>query len=216
MKIRPIFIYTHDSIGLGEDGTTHQPVEQLASLRSIPNITLIRPADANETVLAWKTALLHQGGPVVLVLTRQNIPIIEPGKYKSEGDGSRGAYILSEPDRAPELILIGTGSEVDLVLKAQQKLKENGIAARVVSMPSWELFEKQDENYKQRVLPKGIKKRLAVEAASPMGWHKYTTDEGAMIGMVRFGESAPAEDLFKEFGFTVDNVVAKAKELLRG
>ena len=216
MKIRPIFVYTHDSIGLGEDGTTHQPVEQLASLRSIPNMTLIRPADANETVLAWKTALLHQGGPVVLVFTRQNIPIIETGKYKGEGDLSRGAYILSEPDRAPELILIGTGSEVDLVLQAQQKLKENGIAARVVSMPSWELFEKQDENYKQRVLPKGIKKRLAVEAASPMGWHKYITDEGAMIGMVRFGESAPAEDLYKEFGFTVDNVVAKAKELLRG
>ncbi len=216
MKIRPIFVYTHDSIGLGEDGTTHQPVEQLASLRSIPNITLIRPADANETALAWKTALLHQGGPVVLVFTRQNIPIIETGKYKSEGDLSRGAYILSEPDRAPELVLIGTGSEVDLVLQAQQKLKENGIAARVVSMPSWELFEKQDENYKQRVLPKGLKKRLAVEAASPMGWHKYITDEGAMIGMVRFGESAPAEDLYKEFGFTVDNVVAKAKELLRG
>ena len=216
MKIRPIFVYTHDSIGLGEDGTTHQPVEQLASLRSIPNITLIRPADANETSLAWKMALQHQGGPVVLVFTRQNIPIIETGKYKSEGDLSRGAYILSEPDRAPELILIATGSEVELILQAQLKLKENGIAARVVSMPSWELFEKQEEGYKQRVLPKGIKKRLAVEAASPMGWHKYITDEGDMIGMVRYGESAPAGDLYKEFGFTVDNVVKRAKALLRG
>ncbi len=216
MKIKPIFIYTHDSIGLGEDGTTHQPVEQLASLRSIPNITVIRPADANETTQAWKAALQHQGGPVVLVFTRQNLPVIETDKYRRVGDLSRGAYILSEPDRAPELILIGTGSEVDLVLKAQQKLGENGIAARVVSMPSWELFEKQEEAYKQRVLPKGLKKRLAVEAASPMGWHKYVTDEGDMIGMLSYGESAPAADLFKEFGFTVENVVNRAKQLLRG
>ena len=214
MKIKPIFIYTHDSIGLGEDGTTHQPVEQLACLRSIPNVTVIRPADANETTLAWKVAVEHRGGPVVLVLTRQNIAIFEPGAYKSSGDLTKGAYILSEPDRAPELILIATGSEVELVLQAQQKLKENGIAARVVSMPSWELFEKQDDNYKQRVFPKGLKKRLAVEAASPMGWHRYTTDEGDVLGMVRFGESAPAADLYKEFGFTVTNVVSKAKALL--
>lgn len=216
MKIRPIFIYTHDSIGLGEDGTTHQPVEQLISLRSIPNITVIRPADANETALAVKVAIHHQDGPVALILTRQNVPILEAGKYKTEGDLSKGAYILAEPDRAPELILIATGSEVSLILQAQQKLKENGIAARVVSMPSWELFEKQDESYKQRVLPKGLKKRLAVEAASPMGWHKYVTDEGEMIGMVRFGESAPASDLYKEFGFTVEHIVEKAKDLLRG
>jgi transketolase len=216
MKIRPIFVYTHDSIGLGEDGTTHQPVEQLASLRSIPNITVIRPADANETVQAWKVALQHQGGPVVLIFTRQNISIIEKGKYRGEGDLSRGAYILSEPDRAPELILIATGSEVELILQAQQKLKDHGIAARVVSMPSWELFEKQEEGYRQRVLPKGLKKRLAVEAASPMGWHKYTRDEGDMIGMVSYGESAPAGDLYKEFGFTVDHVVTRAKQLLRG
>jgi transketolase len=147
-------------------------------------------------------------------LTRQNVAIIESGKYKSSGDLSNGAYILSEPDRAPELILIATGSEVELILQAQQKLKENGIAARVVSMPSWELFEKQDENYKQRVFPKGIKKRLAVEAGSPLGWHKYVTDEGDVLGMTRFGESAPAADLFKEFGFTVENVVNKAKALL--
>jgi transketolase len=214
MKIKPIFIYTHDSIGLGEDGTTHQPVEQLASLRSIPNITLIRPADANETAQAWKMALQHKGGPVILVFTRQDLPIIESQQYKSTGDLSRGAYILSEPDRSPEMILIATGSEVSLILQAQQKLKDLGIAARVVSMPSWELFELQDDNYKQRVLPKGLKKRLAVEAASPMGWHKYVTDEGDMLGMVRFGESAPAKDLYKEFGFTVENVVSRAKALL--
>jgi len=214
MKIKPIFIYTHDSIGLGEDGTTHQPVEQLACLRSIPNVTVIRPADANETVQAVKIAIEHKGGPVCLILTRQNIGIIETNNYKTNGDVSKGAYILSEPDRAPELILIATGSEVELILQAQQKLKENGIAARVVSMPSWELFEKQDDNYKQRIFPKGLRKRLAVEAASPMGWHKYITDEGDMLGMTRFGESAPAADLFKEFGFTVQNVVAKAKALL--
>ncbi len=214
MKINPIFIYTHDSIGLGEDGTTHQPVEQLACLRSIPNMTVIRPADANETALAWKIALQHQGGPVALVLTRQNVTIFDKSAYKSEGDATKGAYIISEPDRAPEVILIATGSEVELALQAQAKLKDAGIAARVVSMPSWEIFEKQDEAYKQRVLPKGLKKRLAIEAASPMGWHKYITDEGDMLGMVRFGESAPAADLFKEFGFTVDNVVAKAKALM--
>ena len=214
MKIRPIYIYTHDSIGLGEDGTTHQPVEQLAGLRSVPNMTVIRPADANETSQAWKAALLHQGGPITLILTRQNISIIDTGNYKTSGDLSKGAYILSEPDRAPELILIASGSEVELILQAQTKLKGDGIAARVVSMPSWELFEKQDDAYKQRVFPKGLRKRLAVEAASPQGWHKYVTDEGDMVGMVRFGESAPAADLFKEFGFTVENVVARAKSLL--
>ena len=214
MKIKPILIYTHDSIGLGEDGTTHQPIEQLASLRSIPNITVIRPADANEAALAWKVAIRHTGGPVLLVLTRQNIPIIDPDSYRRTGDLTKGAYILSEPDRSPELILIATGSEVSLILQAQQKLKENGIAARVVSMPSWELFDKQDDSYKQKILPKGLKKRLAVEMASPQGWHKYVTDEGDVLGINRFGESAKAEDLLKEFGFTVDNVVSRAKALM--
>jgi transketolase len=214
MKIRPIFIYTHDSIGLGEDGTTHQPVEQLISLRSIPNIMVLRPADANETAQAWRLALLHQGGPVVLVFTRQNLPIFEPQEYRRTGDLSKGAYILSEPQRSPELILIATGSEVQLILQAQQKLEENGIAARVVSMPSWELFERQDDNYKHRILPKGLRKRLAVEAGSTLGWNKYVTDEGDILGMTRFGESAPAPALYKEFGFTVENVVNRAKALL--
>jgi transketolase len=214
MKIRPILIYTHDSIGLGEDGTTHQPIEQLASLRAVPNITVIRPADANETTLAWKVAIQHKGGPVLLILTRQNIPIIDTQGFNQSGDLSRGAYILSEPDRSPELILIATGSEVSLILQAQQKLKENGIAARVVSMPSWELFDHQDDSYKQKILPKGLKKRLAVEMASPQGWHKYVSDEGDVLGINRFGESAKAEDLYKEFGFTVTNVVNRAKALL--
>ena len=214
MKIRPIFIYTHDSIGLGEDGTTHQPVEQLISLRSIPNITLIRPADANETTQAWKVALEHQGGPVVLVFTRQGLPIIDQSKYGKATELAKGAYILSEPVTTPELILIATGSEVELVLNAQEQLKGEGIAARVVSMPSWELFEKQDADYKEKIFPKAIRKRLAVEAGSPLGWHKYVTDEGDVLGMTRFGESAPAEELYKEFGFTVENVVKKAKALI--
>lgn len=214
MKIRPIFVYTHDSIGLGEDGTTHQPIEQLASLRSIPNITVIRPADANETAQAWRVALEHKDGPVVLVFTRQGLTILDQDKYGKATELEKGAYILSDSDTAPEIILMATGSEVELILGAQTKLKEEGIAARVVSMPSWELFEKQDAAYKEKVFPKHLKKRLAVETASPMGWHKYFTDEGDMIAMNGFGESAPAEELYKVFGFTVENVVAKSKALL--
>src|SRR6185503_10848863 len=214
MKIRPIYVYTHDSIGLGEDGTTHQPIEQLASLRSIPNITLIRPADANETAQAWKVALEHTDGPVALIFTRQGLPIIDQDKYAKASGLEKGAYVLSEASKKPDLILIATGSEVALILQAQAKLEEEGVSTRVVSMPSWELFEKQSAAYKESVLPKAHKKRLAVEMASPMGWHKYTTDEGDMLGMTTFGESAPAEELYKEFGFTVDNVVKKAKALL--
>ncbi|MGZ3765261.1 MAG: transketolase [Mucilaginibacter sp.] len=215
MKIRPIFIYTHDSIGLGEDGTTHQPIEQLISLRSIPNITVIRPADANETSQAWRVALEHKDGPVVLVFTRQGLPIIDQDKYGKATGLEKGAYILSDSEKTPDLILIATGSEVPLVLQAQAKLLEEGIQARVVSMPSWELFEKQDASYKEKVFPKSIRKRLAVETGSPLGWHKYVTDEGDIIAMHTFGESAPAEELFKLFGFTVENVVNKAKALLK-
>lgn len=215
MKISPVFVYTHDSIGLGEDGTTHQPIEQLASLRSIPNITVIRPADANETVQAWKVAIEHKGGPTVLVLTRQGLPIIDQEKYGKATELAKGAYILSKESKSPDLILMATGSEVPLILQAQQKLEAEGISTRVVSMPSWELFEKQDAAYKESVFPKASRKRLAVEMASPMGWHKYTTDEGDTLCMTTYGESAPAEKLFEHFGFTVDNVVAKAKALLK-
>jgi transketolase len=214
MKIRPIYVYTHDSIGLGEDGTTHQPVEQLASLRSIPNIMLIRPADANETSQAWRVALEHNDGPVALIFTRQGLPIIDQDKYSKATALAKGAYVLSEASKKPDLILIATGSEVSLILQAQAKLEDDGISTRVVSMPSWELFEKQSAAYKEEVFPKAHKKRLAVEMASPMGWHKYVTDEGDMLGMTTFGESAPAEDLYKHFGFTVDNVVKRAKALL--
>ncbi|HVS93258.1 MAG TPA: transketolase [Mucilaginibacter sp.] len=215
MKIRPVFIYTHDSIGLGEDGTTHQPIEQLISLRSIPNIVVIRPADANETSQSWKAALEHKDGPVVLVFTRQGLPVIDQDKYARAEGLHKGAYILSDSDGTPDVILMATGSEVTLILQAQDKLKAEGIKARVVSMPSWELFEKQPAEYKESVFPKSVRKRLAVEAGSPLGWHKYVTDEGDIIAMHTFGESAPAEQLFAEFGFTVDNVVAKAKALVK-
>jgi len=214
MKIRPIMVYTHDSIGLGEDGTTHQPVEQLLGLRAVPNMTVIRPADANETVHAWRVAIQHSGGPVAIVLTRQGLPITDQEKYTKANTLEKGAYIISEAEAEPDLILIGTGSEVQLVLAAQEKLKGENIHAQVVSMPSWELFEKQSADYKEKVFPKNLRKRLAVEAASPMGWCKYVTDEGDVIGIDRFGESAPGEEVMQEFGFSVEHVVERAKALI--
>jgi len=214
MKIHTIYVFTHDSIALGEDGTTHQPVEQLIGLRSVPNVTVIRPADANETVQAWRVAMEHAGGPVALILTRQGIPVIDQEKYAKAIELEKGAYILSDSETQPDIILIGTGSEVQLLLAAQQKLKEQNIAARVVSMPSWELFEKQDKAYKEKILPGSLRKRLAVEAGSPLGWHKYVTDEGDVIGITRFGESAPGEEVMKAYGFTVENVVEKARALI--
>ncbi len=215
MKIRPIFIYTHDSIGLGEDGTTHQPVEQLIGLRSVPNVTVIRPADANETVQAWRVTLEHKDGPVALILTRQELPEIDQDKFAKASGVGRGAYILSDCENEPQLILMGCGSEVHLLLEAQEKLKTESINARVVSFPSWELFDAQSEEYKQKVLPKNIRKRLAVEAGSPIGWHKYVTDDGDVIGVTKFGESAPGDQVMKEYGFSVENVIAKAKALLK-
>ncbi len=212
-KIRPIYVFTHDSIGLGEDGTTHQPIEQLAGLRSVPNMMVIRPADANETAQAWRVALEHSGGPVALVLTRQGLPVIDQEKYAKATGLEKGAYILSDSEKTPDVILIGTGSEVYLLLDAQKKLKEKSLNARVVSMPSWELFEMQDAAYKELVFPKNIRKRLSVEAASSFGWLKYTTEEGRSLGINRFGESAPAEEIFKEFGFTVENIVSLAASL---
>ena len=212
-KIKPIYVFTHDSIGLGEDGTTHQPIEQLAGLRSVPNMTVIRPADANETAQAWRVALEHSGGPVAIVLTRQGLPVINQDKFAKASGLEKGAYILSDPATEPDVILIGTGSEVSLLIKAQEKLKEKSIHARVVSMPSWELFEKQDAAYKETIFPKNIRKRLSVEAASTFGWIKYVTEDGKSVGINHFGESAPAEELFKEFGFTVENIVTLAEFL---
>ena len=214
MKIRSIMVFTHDSIALGEDGTTHQPVEQLIGLRTVPNMTVIRPADANETAQAWRVAIEHKDGPVAIVLTRQGIPIIDQNKYASAKNLEKGAYILSDCEDKPDIILIASGSEVQLILNAQIELKKYNIQARVVSMPSWNLFEKQDAAYRETVLPKNSRKRLAVEAGSSIGWMKYTTDDGDVIGIEKFGESAPGEEVMKEYGFTVENVVKRAKALL--
>lgn len=210
------FVFTHDSIGLGEDGPTHQPVEQVVALRTIPNIVVIRPADANETVEAWRVAMQHPKSPVVLILSRQKLPVIDQTKYGSARGLEKGAYILSEAEGTPQLILIATGSEVSLVLSAQAELKKQGIEARVVSMPSWELFEKQDQAYHHEVLPPSIRKRVAVEMGSPIGWHKYVTDEGTTVSMNRFGLSGPGEEVMAYFGFTTENVVDVAKAVLDG
>jgi transketolase len=201
-----IFIFTHDSVGLGEDGPTHQPIEQLTSLRIIPNLVVIRPADANETAQAWKVAIERRNGPTVLALTRQNVPTFEPSNLPTV---EKGAYVLKDFG-APEMILMASGSEVSLVLEAAQKLADEGIGVRVVSFPSWELFEKQDEAWRESVLPKNIQKRLAVEAGAGLGWERYA---GSIISIERYGASAPYKTIFEHFGFTVENVVAKAKQL---
>jgi transketolase len=214
MGIRPIYVFTHDSIGLGEDGPTHQPVEQLASLRSIPNITVIRPADAHEVAVAWRVAIEHTTGPVALALTRQKIPPIDRTKYAAAEHLVHGAYVLAEHSAQPELILIGTGSEVQHVIGAYERLIGEGIKARVVSMPSWELFERQTQEYRDAVLPPSVKKRLAFEAGSPMGWHKYVGEHGDVVGVTTFGHSAPVDVVMREYGFTVENVVARARRML--
>ncbi|QJX48216.1 transketolase [Hymenobacter taeanensis] len=212
------FVFTHDSIGLGEDGPTHQPVEQVAALRTIPNIVVIRPADANETVEAWRIAMTTPKSPVVLILSRQKLPTLDQEKYGSAREGvAKGGYILSEAEGGkPQLILLATGSEVSLVMQAQEQLQQQGVPTRVVSLPSWELFEKQDKAYQQQVLPSDVRKRVAVEAGSPIGWHKYVTDEGTVIAMNRFGESGPGEEVMAYFGFTVENVVKQANWVLQG
>lgn len=214
MKIRQIMVFTHDSIALGEDGTTHQPVEQLIGLRSVLNMTVIRPADANETAQAWRVAIEHTDGPVAIVLTRQGIPIIDQKKYAKAKNLEKGAYILSDSEGEPDLILIASGSEVQLILAAQEELKKSKINARVVSMPCWNLFDQQSDDYREKVFPKHLRKRLAVEAGSSLGWIKYTTDDGDVIGIDKFGESAPGEEVMKEYGFTVENVMKRARALL--
>jgi transketolase len=214
MGIRPIYVFTHDSIGVGEDGPTHEPVEQLAALRCMPNMISLRPSDANETVAAWKFAIEHKTGPVALLLTRQKLPTIDRTKYPSADNLTKGAYVLVENSSTPDLILIGTGSEVQLALGAYEQLVKEGVKARVVSMPSWELFERQTKEYHDSVLPPNVKKRVAVEALITMGWEKYVGDSGRIIGMHSFGTSAPVDVIFKHFGFTVENVVKTAKEIL--
>ena len=213
MKLKVFYVFTHDSIGVGEDGPTHEPIEQLAGLRAIPGLTVIRPADANETAEAWAWAVRHHG-PTTLILSRQNVPHLD----RSNGVGvdvAKGAYIISEAEGGePEVILIGTGSEVALCFKAQEKLKAYGVKARVVNVPSMSLFDAQDAAYKESVLPKAIKKRVTVEAGSTFGWDRYAGDEGIKIGIDTYGASAPGDVVMKHFGFTVGNVTGAALRLL--
>jgi transketolase len=213
MEAHTIQVFTHDSIGLGEDGPTHQPIEHLSALRAIPQFTLIRPGDANETAQAWWVAMQHHG-PVMLVLTRQNLPTIDRSKYAAAEGVRRGGYVLGDCQGEPEIILIATGSELQLAVAAYERLSGEGVKARVVSMPSTNLFDSQDQAYRDSVLPPSVRRRVAVEAAHPMSWYKYTGFDGAIIGIEKFGASAPAEVVFREYGFTVDNVVAQAKALL--
>jgi transketolase len=214
-KVHVVYIWTHDSIALGEDGPTHQPVEHLASLRAIPNLTILRPSDATETVEAWRVALRHRGGPVGIVLSRQKLPVLDRTVLASASGLALGAYVLADAaGSAPEVILIATGSEVSLALDAHERLAAEGIGSRVVSMPSWELFERQPQSYRDAVLPPGVRARVSIEAAAPLGWERYVGFDGAIIGVTDFGTSAPGPIVMREFGFTPGHVVETAKQVL--
>lgn len=214
-----IYVWTHDSVGLGEDGPTHQPIEHLASLRAIPNLVVLRPADANETVEAWRAALRRTGGPTAIVCSRQKLPVLDRGTLAPAAGAARGAYVLADAagkdgGRKPELILIATGSEVPLALEAHRRLAADGVHCRVVSMPSWELFEAQPKEYRDQVLPPDVRARVSVEAAATFGWDRWVGAEGTIIGIDRFGASAPGPTVLKEFGFTVEHVVAAGRASL--
>jgi transketolase len=214
MKARVIFIYTHDSIGLGEDGPTHQPIEQLSTLRAIPGLTLLRPADATETAESWRVAIEHADGPVCLVLTRQKLGFIDRTRFASAAGVAKGAYVLADPDDgAPQVVLMSSGSEVALILKAAEQLAARGLRARVVSMPSHSLFAEQPESYRDDVLPRGVP-RVAIEAAHPMSWYRWVGADGMVLGIERFGASAPYERLYEELGLTVDKLVAAAERVV--
>ena len=216
MGLHVVYVYTHDSIGLGEDGPTHQPVEMLSVLRAIPNMTVIRPADAVETADAWRVAMERRGGPVALVLTRQKLSPLDRTGLDSDKIGvARGAYVLAEADGgAPEALLIATGSEVEIALEAREKLQGAGIPVRVVNMPCAEVFAEQETSYRDEVLPQDVRVRVAIEAAHPMSWHRWVGLDGDVVGMERFGASAPYERLYQEFGITADEAVARVLALL--
>jgi len=215
MNLPVTYVFTHDSIAVGEDGPTHEPVEQLASLRAMPNLSVVRPADGNETAAAWKTAIESKSTPTALVLTRQNLPTIKGTKDTAYEGVQKGAYVVSPAGKeTADVLLLASGSEVGLAVEAQQALAKEGIEAAVVSMPAWDRFEKQSVEYKRSVLPKEVKKRLAIEMASPLGWDRYTGDEGDILAINTFGASAPANRILAEYGFTVENVVARVKKLI--
>ena len=211
--LHTLWIFTHDSVWVGEDGPTHQPVEQVASLRAMPNMTVIRPADANEVVEAYRFALSHDG-PVALVLSRQGLPVFDRQRLGSARGVYRGAYVLSDAEGQPDVILIATGSEVTLALEAQARLAGRSVKARVVSMPCWKLFDQQPPEYRQSVLPPGVKARVAIEAGASIGWHKYVGEGGRIIAQDGFGASAPYKALVQEFGFTVERVAEEALQAL--
>ncbi len=215
MKQRVIFIFTHDSVGLGEDGPTHQPIEQLAGLRAVPGLVVLRPADATETVEAWKAALQRWQGPTALILTRQKLPVLDRKKLAPASGVQRGGYILWQAKASPEVILVGTGSEVHIALEAGRLLEEKGIAARVVSLPSWELFDAQPAEYRDSVLPPEIKARVSIEAAATLGWERYVGIEGVVIGIDRFGASAPYQEIYQQLGLTAQHVAEEAERLLK-
>jgi transketolase len=215
MELPVIYVMTHDSIAVGEDGPTHQPIEHLASLRAMPDLHIIRPADANEVAFAWRAAMERTEGPTMLVLTRQGLPIFDRNKMASAEELYKGAYVLSrEKSGAADIILMASGSEVSLIMEAQETLAKEGIDARVVSMPCWELFLKQPQEYHDEVIPPEVKARLAVEAGVPLGWHQWVGDGGDIIGINKFGASAPASENYKQYGFTVENVTQRAKKLI--
>ena len=217
MELPVIYIFTHDSIGVGEDGPTHQPVEHLAALRSIPGLVDLRPCDANEVAEAWRVIMELKHEPVALILSRQALPTLDRSKYAPASGLRRGAYVLSDAaDGNPQVLLIATGSEVSLCMGAQEALKKQGVEARVISMPSWKLFEDQDKAYRESVIPSTIRARVSVELAARFSWERYVGIDGARIGMRTFGESAPLQKLMQKFGFTVDAVVAAALEQVNG
>jgi len=220
MGLRVVYVYTHDSVGLGEDGPTHQPIEHLASLRAIPGLTVLRPADANEVREAWKVALARDDGPAALVLTRHKLPVIDRDALGAAGAEQLGwgAYVLVDVPGggAPEIILIASGSEVPEALEAWRRLVDDGVRARLVSLPSFELFEEQDREYRDRVLPPEVGRRLSVEAGASLGWERWVGDRGAIVGIDRFGASAPGGTNLEKFGFTADSIEARARELLAG
>ena len=213
-KHRSIWVFTHDSIGVGEDGPTHQPVEQIASLRAIPDLVVIRPGDANETVEAWKIAIERTNGPTLMAFTRQNIPVLDRSKYSPASGLRKGAYVLADLGENPEIILMATGSEVSLIVEAGEKLNADGVSVRLVSFPSWELFESQSQEYRDSVLLPSVKTRLAVEAGVSQGWKKWVGDAGGVHAVDKFGKSAPSNVVFETYGFTVEIVLEKARELL--
>jgi transketolase len=213
-KYPTIFVYTHDSIGLGEDGPTHQPIEHLAALRAIPNLVVIRPADANETAYCWKYALENRDRPVAMALTRQGLPVLDQNKYAKASNLEKGAYVLIAREN-PDVVLIATGSEVNLAIQASETLENDGLKAQVVSMPSMELFEAQDQSYKDTVIPPSVRPRVAVEAGIRQGWDRYLGDKGIFIGLSSFGASAPAKTCFEKFGITADAVINAAKDAVK-